>query len=414
MTDLSNVGESLDGKPQSEAAGQAAWLAEDEIPRAAVTLLSGEPGSGKSFVACTLAAAVSQTPDARVMIAHSEPTERLHARLVRAGADTSRVALVAPDLVTDKSKIENPKSKIGQRLDTLIAWLSGAASSRRADLIVIDDLESWSGKALSAGELAEGVARLNELARMSGAAVLAVVRSASTTEGRVTARSLDRLMRAADVVWMVAADRELTGHRRLLPLKNNLAALPKGKTFQMVAGRVEWLNKAAPDDALAPGSRRSLERADRQTAEQWLCEALRHQDVPSRMLYAQARQCNFSRNTILRAAHRMGMHSHKSAFDGGWKYSLRDAFPEAVERYRPQPIGCGVQSEGSGFRVKRGDRVQRTGDMEGFGIQDSAFSMPAGDSSNPSKTAENVEGAQESQEAQVARITHRELPPSKP
>ncbi|HJT35680.1 MAG TPA: AAA family ATPase, partial [Pirellulales bacterium] len=480
MNVVSNVGESLDGNREG-AQGEIAWLAEGEIPRAAVTLLSGEPGSGKSFVACALAASVSQVPNAQVLFAHSEAADRLRARLARAGADTSRVTPVAPDLVGDKSKIQNQKSKIAQRLDVLIAWLTGATSATRAlapspsrsldpsrpvapsscrpvdppravhgiDLIVIDDLESWCGRALSAAELAEATARLDELARTSGAAVLAVVRSATTTEGRVAARSLDRLMRAADVVWTVAGDREMAGHRWLVPLKNNLASQPRGKTFQIVEGRVEWLNQAVPDDALMPGSRRSAERTDRQTAGMWLVEALALSDIPSRLLYAQARQCGFSRNTILRAAHKMGMHSHKSAFDGCWKYSLRDVPREVVDTYRTHPKWfTDGRGHSEGFRVA--DRARDTGVSEGFGIQDSGFSVPqavgqafqpdaaglpdsvagrspdrlagcdrrsaetadAGDlrSASPSKTAANVEESQGAQD--VAKTNHEPPAPN--
>ncbi|HEX7446829.1 MAG TPA: AAA family ATPase [Pirellulales bacterium] len=371
MCDLSNVEESV-------GVSEVAWLAEGEIPKAAVTLLSGEPGSGKSFVACTLAASVSLARGARVVFVHSEPAERLRARLARAGADSSRIEVFGR--FPDKSKIENAKSEIATRLDSLIASLTKAGGETGAGLIVIDDLESLLGKALSAAELAETADRLNEVARASGAAVLAVVRSATTTEGRVTARTLDRLMRAADVVWMVAADRDLLGRRWLVPLKNNLAPLPEGKLFQVVEGRVEWLRGAVPDDALLPGSRRSVERADRQTAGQWLFEALRDRDVPSRLLYAQAKQCGFSRNTILRAAHQMGMHSHKCAFDGGWKYSLRDVAPEVIEAYRSKPVGTRRQgTDGSGgFAV---------GAEEGFGIQDSGFSEPEGPPA--SETAEH-------------------------
>ncbi len=390
MTALSNVEESLEERPRTHAAGEVVWLAEGEIPKAAVTLLSGEPGSGKSFVACSLAASVSQVRGARVVFVHTEPAERLHARLARAGADAGRIALLG-----DRGQGTGNSKGFAQRLDVLIAWLTGAASNAsRVDLIVLDDLESLLGKALCAGELAEAAARLNELARTSGAAVLAVVRSATTIDGRVTARALDRLMRAAEVVWMVAADRDTSGRRWLAPLKNNLASLPGGKTFQIAEGRVEWLTGAVPNDALNPGSRRSVERADRQTAGQWLFEALRDRDVHSRVLYAQAKQCGFSRNAILRAAHQMGMHSHKSAFDGGWMYSLRDALPEAVARFRPQPRAFGGQGTeaGEGFKIAEGGGGQRPeageqGDSEGFGIQDSGFSEPQA-ASEPEK-AEN-------------------------
>ncbi len=373
MTVLSNVEESLSAKPRTRAAGEVVWLADGEIPKGAVTLLSGEPGSGKSFVACSLAASVSQVRGAKVVYVHSEPAERLHARLARAGADASRIAFLG-----GRRQRTGNSEGFAQRLDVLIAWLTGAASSEsRADLIVLDDLESLLGKALCAGELAEAAASLDELARTSGAAVLAVVRSATTTDGRVTARALDRLMRAAEVVWMVAADRDTVGRRWLTPLKNNLAALPGGKMFQITEGRVEWLTGAVPVDALNPGSRRSVERADRQTAGQWLFEALRDRDVHSRMLYVQAKQCGFSRKAILRAAHQMGMHSHKSAFDGGWMYSLRDASPEAVARFRPQPQAVGGRGPeaGEGFKIAKGVGGQGTGDGEQgdrdrFGIQD--------------------------------------------
>ena len=67
------------------------------------------------------------------------------------------------------------------------------------------------------------------------------------------------------------------------------------------------------------------------------------------------------------------MHSHKSAFDGCWKYSLRDVPREVVDVYRIHPKWFTGGFGGRGSEVRVGFRVQ--GSAGGLRVQGSGFSM---------------------------------------
>jgi hypothetical protein len=279
------------------------WLVQDVIPDAAVTLVAGEPGAGKTFLACQLAADAARELKARVLLATAgyESTELLRWRLDRADGDSRRVALatLTPRGYTDRR--QNPSEEsIDERL-AILDYTLGAVGDPTSGmlpaeinldgedrdrpepvrLLVIDDLDGWFGKPgnlLSPAALARVIQRLNELARSKRVAIVALARLQLSVEGRITSRQLSRISQAAGVVWLVARDREQeVGHREqglgnraeelrasegesggvgdghgeayaqsmrrwFLPIKNNLAsdAAAMGRAFELVEGRVLW------------------------------------------------------------------------------------------------------------------------------------------------------------------------------
>lgn len=164
-------------------ARRASWLWRPYIPRGVLTFLTGEPSAGKSWVAVTLSAAVSNgrglpgvlaTEPGRVLYLTAE--DDLHVtirpRLEEAGADLSRVFL-AGEAVT----LTDPAG---------LAWLLDAVEAHRPDLLVIDTLSAFfGGKAdfHKANEARTFSAPLAALAAKSGAAVL-VLRHGSKAAGR--------------------------------------------------------------------------------------------------------------------------------------------------------------------------------------------------------------------------------------
>jgi len=164
-------------------ARRASWLWRPYIPRGVITFLTGEPSAGKSWIAVTLAAAVSKgrglpgalaTEPGRVLYLTAE--DDLHVtirpRLEEAGADLSRVFL-AGEAVT----LTDPEG---------LAWLLEAVDDFGPDLVIIDTLSAFfGGKAdfHKANEARMFSAPLAALAAKSGAAFL-VLRHGSKAAGR--------------------------------------------------------------------------------------------------------------------------------------------------------------------------------------------------------------------------------------
>ena len=193
----------------------------------AVTVIGGEPGAGKTFLACQLAADAIRVLQCRVVLATSglEPPELLRWRLDQVGADTRRVALVS---LTPK-RFTNPRAgpcerAIDERIEVLRRALlavgdpnSGIlpAEINSPRLLVIDDVDGWfggPGQCLSAATVARVIQHLNQLARSLHVAVVVLARTPMSAEGRITSKQLRRLSQSASVVWLLVKDkREVLG-----------------------------------------------------------------------------------------------------------------------------------------------------------------------------------------------------------
>ena len=394
------------------AGGPIRWLVENIIPHDAVTVIAGEPGAGKTFFACQLAADAARVAQHRVVLATSgdESPELLRWRLDQADGDARRVALanLTPNGFKDRRGSPAEES-IDERMSILYHTLLGAGDPksgilpaeinvrddsfpepRAAGLLVIDDVDGWFGKPgsmLPAAALARVIQRLNELARSLHVAIVVLVRAQLSVEGRITSRQLSRLSQAASVVWMVAKDREKAEGRRqkaeedmenpkskienpksvgppaysqsarrwFLPVKNNLApdAATYGRAFELCDGQIRWHgDDPAPSlaEAMLPSAHNSDRRRERRAAAAWIEEALAAGPLSSKEFYQQGLECGFSKGTLRRAATELGIHPHKTGFNGGWEM-----------RWVPPPVvrgqGTRVRVAGSGFKIFGGNGV---------------------------------------------------------
>lgn len=212
-------------------ARRASWLWRPYIPRGVITFLTGEPSAGKSWIAVTLAAAVSRgrgLPGAlsaepgRVLYLTAE--DDLHVtirpRLEEAGADLSRVFL-SGEAVT----LTDPAG---------LAWLLEAVGALGPDLVIVDTLSAFfGGKAdfHKANEARTFSAPLAALAAKSGAAVL-VLRHGSKAAGRKVGHigqgSVD-FTAAARSELLAGVDPNDDARRALVHTKANMG--PKGSSL---------------------------------------------------------------------------------------------------------------------------------------------------------------------------------------
>ncbi|HQU46248.1 MAG TPA: hypothetical protein PK867_25770, partial [Pirellulales bacterium] len=169
-----------------------------------------------------------------------------------------------------------------------------------------------------------------------------------------------------------------SARRWFLPVKNNLAAdadVP-GRSFELVDGRIRWhTDDPAPElaEALLPSAHNTDRRRVRNAAMAWLKEALAAGPMPSDELYQQGIKNGFSKGTLLRAAAELGIHSHKTGFNGGWE--MRWVPPEAAgpgSMLRARPLGFRVVGEGE--RERRSDGATERG-REELGVASCASSM---------------------------------------
>ncbi|MBI4822420.1 MAG: AAA family ATPase [Deltaproteobacteria bacterium] len=229
------------------------WLVKDWIPRRALSLLTGDPGLGKSTLTCELAARVSRGeqlfgedlgPPANVVLVSLEddPADTIRPRLDAAGADVSKVWLF--ELPEDG--YSRPPS-FPRDLDALALVLERL----RPSLVIFDPLSALLGAScdMHRDQDVRGVfAPIAKLAQDFDCAIVFVRHMKKGTEGPALYRGMGSigLTGASRCELLVARDPRDPKARVVKQLKSNAGPddLP-AKRFRLVpvgdVTKVEWL-----------------------------------------------------------------------------------------------------------------------------------------------------------------------------
>lgn len=317
------------------------WLWPGRIPLGKLTLIVGDPGLGKSFLALDAAARVSKgmawpdgvhCPSGAVVLLTAEDglADTVVPRLITMGADRERVhALTA----VRKAGRERPFSLAVDlpRLDDVVADVERVG--QRVRLVIVDPVSAYLGGDTDSYVDAEVRAVLAPLAQLADRRQIAVVGVLHLNKG--TAKAIYRVLgsvgfvaaaRSALVVTPDPANAE--GPRRLFaPLKMNLAPRPLTLAFAIDGSRIAW--EAEPvlgvnvEDALrGPVAEAYAERGAREDAEDFLQAELAEGPRLVRELQAAAREAGISWRTIERAKASLGIAAHREGFGGPWRWEL--------------------------------------------------------------------------------------------
>jgi hypothetical protein len=367
------------------------WLWPDKIPLGKVTLLVGDPGSGKSLVALDIAARVSRAapwPDATVesqetrvksqnqqssppqhpsphssfdirhssfspahssfdirhsslspssvliLSAEDELADTIRPRLDAAGADCRRIFFLpaVADLRNDFSQVR-----------------SAARRAPECRLIVIDPINAYVGPTDSHFQT---VVRkiLQPLARLANEKRLAVLAVAHLrkNEGAAIYRTAGSMgfVATARTVWTVCRDPANAGRHMFLPLKNNLAAQTSGLTFTIEsrgplgAPAIAWnpapVTTPAADIIASFARQRGPQAVELRDASKWLRKALAGGPRAAVQLTEHAVQFGFNDRTLRRALHAIGGNTENRGIIDGWWWSIKpqsegdDSHPEKL------------------------------------------------------------------------------------
>lgn len=300
------------------------WLWSGRIPIGCITLLEGDGGTGKSYVAAALASALSngsKLPDddsdrspQRVLLlaAEDDPSVVLRPRCEALGADLSKVFFCESQFVLDAIGIEK---------------LRGLIVDTKPILVVIDPIVSFLGTKIDtskATDVRSVMAPIAELASEFGLSVLIVrhwnksfqaaasMRGSGSVDFRNSARSSLQVIR--------------NGNDHYLTLeKSNYGATGKTLGFKIEDSALIWTEPSGlnADDLLENMRGIRPEKSREDAAMEFLKAFLASGARPAAELIEAAKNAGLSERTLARAKQNLGIESCKTP--NGWDWRIANS-----------------------------------------------------------------------------------------
>lgn len=330
---------------ESESVG---WLWIGRIAIGKVTLFTGDPGLGKSFVSLDIAARVStgtawpdrrdeQREPASVVLMSGEDAlaDTIRPRLENAHADLKKIHSVTGVHHAER-KDELDVFSLERDVRHLEAMLTRIPDCR---LVVIDPVNAFLGSKVDAhkdADVRRVIAPLATVATKHNVALLLIAHLNKSEKKTAIYRSMGSIgfAAAARAVWLIVRDKDDPTKRLMLQVKNNLAPNPGGLAFHISdPGLVAW--SATPvaisaDEALSPDKPKA--HTARDDAKAFLKEILAGGPVRSDEVLEQAKHAGVSERTLKRAKNDLGVRAHYIVKDSerAWYWNLKDDEPADV------------------------------------------------------------------------------------
>jgi putative DNA primase/helicase len=369
------------------------WAWDGMVPMGKLSLITGDPGVGKSLVALQVAAMMTrgesipldlvigepksvpegvEGPYPRgvlVLSAADDPQDTVLPRLIAAGADPSMVFFLKGtveeeldedhDETSDEEEEDDEKRhplarrfrpfQLSRDLDKLVVCME-ELSMQEIDvgLVVIDSIDRFIGASEKKSDRIDVVAGLADLAARSQAAVLVTANTSMKAGSRGGTAVYQELLNAARSVLMVAEDLEMPERKLVLPVKHNLIARPETVSFAVEEGVVRW--EAEPVDLtveeyLAQRKRKNPIHRDAgqeiERATMWLKEELGTGQVAAVSLRERASEQEISYGTLRRAF--KGLEGKAIKVQDRWYWELPVRERAVVESVGRECEGLGDQ-----------------------------------------------------------------------
>jgi hypothetical protein len=312
------------------------WLWPGRLPMGKITLLSGDPGTGKSFLSLDLAARITtgrQAPDNQplnsgaclFMVGEDGLADTVRARADMLKADPSKI------IVLDGVICKNGKQGFFRFDEHMAAIEKAARSIRDLRLIVIDPIASFLGK-FDPNKQGDARAVMDPLAKIAenqcvSVLVLAHLNKAQTASAVYRTSGSQQWPAAARAVFYVAEDPDDKDRRILDTLKMNLARKPHKLSFIIADKgptdyRIDEDDYRSADDILqAPYSGNG---GARQRASAWLKDLLKAGPMKADDVEQARAEANISNSTLQRAKKDLKIDSYQGgdSFPKQWYWIL--------------------------------------------------------------------------------------------
>lgn len=323
-------------------AQEVAWLWKPYIPKGKLTLLEGDPGQGKTWLALQLAAIVSNgwpwpgtdgnpsgdgiPENVLYLTAEDGPADTLRPRLDAAGADPARVFLLTGKV--DENEEDGPRTSSVFLSDTGV--LRSAFTTVRPALVVVDPLQAYLGMGVDmhrANEVRPLLSDLANLAEEFNTAVLCIRHLGKGTQDRVIYRGLGSIdfTAAARSILLAGTDPKNQQKRAIIHIKSSCAVSGPAIGYELGPFGFQWTGLSDLDalDILRPERAESKEESKLDKAMGYLQEQLQDGRKGSQELIDEAESAhNIHRRTLFEAKKRIGVRAIKSGTK--WYWYLQD------------------------------------------------------------------------------------------
>ena len=289
------------------------WLWWPRIPFGKLTMIEGDPGLGKSWLTCAIAAAVAQGRG----LYGAEPTEPRNALMLSAEdglADTIRPRL--DSMRADVSRIFALDEAIVFD-DAGLLRVEVAICEYKPAIVTVDPLVAYLGAGVDmhrANEIRQVMAALARIADKYQCAIVAVRHLTKSAQDRPIYRGIGSIdfVAACRSVLLVGADPNDRQRRALIHIKSNLAEMGESVGYEIRNGSFFWTGPSdlTAECILAPsvGEKR---RTGAGEAEDFLQEALRFGPRPSEQVQKDARVVDISEWNLRKARRKLGIKPRK-------------------------------------------------------------------------------------------------------
>ncbi len=307
------------------------WLWQDRIPYSKLTIIEGDPGTGKSSISMCVASAVTlgralygddaakKREPANVLLLAAEDglADTIKPRLEAMGADVNKVrSLVA---VKDEKGNEQHFS-----LEKDLAIADEILEKGGYGLVIIDPINAYMGSVDTHKDASvRGILTpLKMLAEKHGVAIVCIRHLTKATGGRAVYRGQGSIgfTGAARVVHLVGTNPEDFSQKVISCSKTNLSEYPPSLAFQIQGKEVLWNGKVeiSADALLAP----ALDNEDKSAldeAKDFLLDVLSDGATPQREVMKEARKNGIAEKTLRRAKDALKVKAKKGSKEWTWK-----------------------------------------------------------------------------------------------
>lgn len=322
------------------------WIWNGRIPQGKLTILSGDPNLGKSFLTMDLAARVSTGrawPDGEagceagkvlLLSAEDDVADTIRPRLNAAGANLQRIHVLERmrrEGCTEPEKSQATSSRPVLLHDDVDAIGEALRRDGGYRMVIVDPISAYLDD-LNQNDNSDVRRLLSRLAELAEACDVAVVIVSHHNKGGQHAPAVYRTIGSlaftavARSLWSVVKDAHDAERRLLVPVKMNLVRNPLGMAFRLVEpGRVEWEPEPLYLDADEKGENAfaDTDGTDRQKmAKEWLHALLYEKRLPSNEVKQLSRERGINNRTLWEAKKELGVKAIREGSPGVWYWEL--------------------------------------------------------------------------------------------